>query len=58
MSFEELMDILPTLNAAIIAHDWIPCMHKRQQEIKNMLESKTLNTNNSEESLRSLSQVS
>ena len=58
MSFEELMKILPTLNAAIIAHDWMPCMQKRQQEIKKVMESKTLNTYVSEVSLRTLDQVS
>lgn len=45
MSMEELMQILPTLNAAIIAHDWIPCMQQRQQDLKSWLQSNRSETN-------------
>lgn len=38
MTMEELMQVLPTLNAAIIAHDWVPCMQKRQNELKTWLQ--------------------
>ncbi|KAK5082101.1 hypothetical protein LTR05_007243 [Lithohypha guttulata] len=38
MTIEELMQILPTLNAAIIAHDWLPSMQRRQKELKNWLQ--------------------
>lgn len=36
------MQTLPTLNAAIIAHDWVPCMQKRQKELKNWLQNSRL----------------
>ena len=32
------MQILPRLDAAVIAHDWVPCMQKRQQELKTWLQ--------------------
>lgn len=35
---EELTEILPRLDAAVIAHDWIPCMQKKQQELKDWLQ--------------------
>lgn len=56
MQLEELMQILPTLDAAIIAHDWIPCMQKRHQELKNSLEKMQL-TQASEPSLDFLNKV-
>lgn len=39
MTIEELMQILPTLDAALIAHDWVPCMQKRQRELKTWLQN-------------------
>lgn len=42
MTMEQLMQTLPTLNAAIIAHDWVPCMQKRQKELKNWLQNSRL----------------
>lgn len=44
MKMEELMQVLPTLNAAIIAHDWIPCMQKRHQELKTWLQNHKIDT--------------
>ncbi|KAK5942652.1 hypothetical protein PMZ80_005217 [Knufia obscura] len=38
MGMEELTEILPRLDAAVIAHDWIPCMQKKQQELKDWLQ--------------------
>ncbi|KAK5098972.1 hypothetical protein LTR70_000907 [Exophiala xenobiotica] len=38
MTMEELMQILPRLDAAVIALDWMPCMQKRQQELKTWLQ--------------------
>lgn len=39
MSLEELMQVLPSLDAAIVAHDWVPCMQKRHKELKHLLET-------------------
>lgn len=39
MSLEELMQVLPNLDAAIVAHDWVPCMQKRHKELKHLLET-------------------
>lgn len=38
MTIEELMQILPSLDAAIVAHDWVPCMQKRHHELKGLLQ--------------------
>jgi len=38
MTMEELMQTLPRLDAAVIALDWVPCMQKRQQELKTWLQ--------------------
>lgn len=40
MNVEELMHILPSLDAAIIAHDWLPCMQARHCELKTSLQEK------------------
>jgi len=45
MTMEELMHILPKLDAAVIAHDWMPCMQKRQQELKDWLQKSSLTPN-------------
>lgn len=39
MSLEQLIQVLPSLDAAIIAQDWLPCMLKRHQELKYLLET-------------------
>ena len=49
MTIEELMHVLPTLNAAIIAHDWIPCMRKRHRELRIWLQNNKLDINATEE---------
>lgn len=56
MKLEELMQILPTLDAAIIAHDWIPCMQKRHAELKESFQ-KMQRTPVSEPSLDFLNEV-
>lgn len=38
MTLEELMQILPNLDAAIVAHDWKPCVQKRHHELKGLLQ--------------------
>lgn len=44
MTMEELMQILPKLDAAVIAQDWVPCMQKRQHELKQWLQKGRLNS--------------
>lgn len=39
MSLEELMDVLPHLDAAIIAQDWLPCMQIKHNNLKKLLEA-------------------
>lgn len=39
MSLEELIQVLPTLDAAIIAHDWVPCILARHRELKHLLKT-------------------
>lgn len=56
MMMEELMQILPKLDAAVIAHDWMPCMQKRQQELKDWLQRSSANPD-TEESERCLDKV-
>lgn len=56
MSLEELMEILPNLDAAIIAQDWMPCVRRRHQEQKDAFE-KLERTPVSKPSLDFLNQV-
>lgn len=56
MTIEELMQILPSLDAAVIAHDWMPCLQKRQRELKTWLQNNKANTGTTE-SLRYLDKV-
>lgn len=49
MTMEELMHVLPTLNAAIVAHDWVPCVQKRHHELKNWLQKNQIDMESAEE---------
>lgn len=56
MSLEKLMEILPTLDAAIIAQDWLPLVLKRHKELKFILQT-TQPSLNQAESLRAINMV-
>lgn len=58
MSFDQLMEILPTLDAAIIANDWLPCMQKCQQEVKKTMQIQADSLNDVQWSSQELNQVS